>query len=94
MSRRSSRSSLGSSIKDPPLKLKGYTNIKSFSLFSGHPDPNKPLPSYLHSCYTIENDCLKAGYAVNNVNLPFISMCNACKKYRDEVNIGNTCITK
>jgi hypothetical protein len=76
------------------LKLKGYTDLKSFSLFSGHPDPNKPLPSYLHSCYTIENDCLTAGYAVNNVNLPFIAMCNACKKYRDEVNIANPHVTK
>jgi hypothetical protein len=76
------------------LKLKGYTDIQSFSLFSGHPDPKQPLPSYLHSCFTIENDCLNAGYAVNNANLPFNAMCNACKKYHDEINIGNARVTK
>jgi hypothetical protein len=76
------------------LKLKGYTEIKSFSLFSGNLDPKQPLPSYLHSCYAIEFDCLEAGYASNNVNLPFISICDACKRYRDEINIGNTRITK
>ena len=96
MSRKSSRTSLSSSATAAPtLKESGYTQIRSYSLILGDPpDPKLPLPNTIHSCYTIEKLCIEAGYAINNVNLPFRAFCNQCIKYRDEINIGNPRITK
>jgi hypothetical protein len=74
----------------PSLKTSGYSAIISYSAFDGtYPPPNQPLPNYLHTCFHIEKECIEAGFAVNNVNLPFLTMCDQCKRYKEAINIGN-----
>jgi hypothetical protein len=36
----------------------------------------------------IEKQCISAGYAYNNINLPFKSFCGNCKAYKDAIEIG------
>jgi hypothetical protein len=40
----------------------------------------------------IEKQCISAGYAYNNINLPFKSFCGNCKAYKDALQIGFACI--
>jgi hypothetical protein len=75
--------------------LEGYTEIISYSAFvAAYPPSNRPLPNHLHTCFHIEKESTEAGYAVNNANLPFLAMCDQCKRYKEAIELGNKWIKK
>jgi hypothetical protein len=83
-----SRSSRSTRSSASPLKQDGYQKILSYSAYTGAtPDHKKPLPNTIHTCYMIEKECIKAGYAFNIKNLPFKSFCGHCKEYKDALQI-------
>jgi hypothetical protein len=73
----------------------GYQKILSYSTYTGkEPSHKSPLPNYIHTCYTIEKECIKAGYSPNNNNVPFLAFCGQCITYKSAIDSYNHWIVK